>query len=98
MKKLQTIAQEYIEITKHNRVYSSIEYSDFNFYSSVVSHNGDDYHCVYFSNHKSRNKDVIEITQYDDEPKYVIDIIKKIEPLAVITYYEKTVTFTEKKI
>jgi len=97
MKKLQTIAQEFSEIADIKSSYISDDI-DWNFYRSITYFLDGNYNRITFKNHTINNKDQIEICNQSETPMLIIDIIKKIEPLCVITYYEKTVTFTEKTI
>jgi len=97
MKKLQTIANEFSEIVDIQSSYISDDIV-WNFYRSITYFLDDNYNRITFKNHTINNKDEIEICAQSETPMLIIDIIKKIEPLCVITYYEKTVTFTEKTI
>jgi len=97
MKKLQTIAQEFSEIGDIQSSYIADDI-DWNFYKAITYFLDGNYNRITFKNHKINNKDKIEISIQSETPLLIIDIIKKIEPLCVVTYYEKTVTFTEKTI
>ena len=97
MKKLQTIANEFTEIVDIKSSYISDDNS-WNFYRSITNFLDGNYNRITFKNHKINNKDEIEICAQSETPMLIIDIIKKIEPFAVITYYEETVTFTKKTI
>ena len=97
MKKLQTIANEFSEIVDVQTSYIGDDNS-WNFYQSITYYLDGIYNQITFKNHTINNKDEIEICMQSETLMLIIEIIKKIEPLSVITYYEETVTFTKKTI